>query len=36
MNYKENIKMKYEELNSIYKTHIPLEILKVLEEHGYK
>lgn len=28
--------MKYEELNSIYKTHIHLEILEVLEDHSHK
>lgn len=28
--------MKYDELNEIYKTQIPLEILEALEEHRYK
>ncbi|MCY6371756.1 hypothetical protein [Clostridium ganghwense] len=28
--------MKYDKLNEIYKTHIPLEILEALEEHRYK
>lgn len=28
--------MKYEEINSIYKTNIPTEILEVLEDHSHK